>query len=88
MFPLLNLKSLLIGALLILLLVSIVVQALTTYWLMSSEKFTWDSTTPALSTKKGVEAAAFWEGKKIYVLTPTILNIMGALLVVTLVYVA
>lgn len=93
MFKLLNIKNLLLVALLILFLVSVIMLALTSYWLSNSTAFAWVAGAAAgdiskVYTAKGVEATEFWKDNKMMMLAPGVLNVIGALLVVTLVYVA
>lgn len=80
----LGFKPILFASILIMMLISVVLMGVTMYSLANSESFELDTTTvvgKTVVTKDGMEAAEYWEKYKMWMITPTVCNVIGMALI-------
>lgn len=78
-----GMKTIILGSVLLLLMVSIVLQGYTMYSISNAKKYEIDATSKAVITE-GVQAANFWESYRTYFVGPTVTNLIGMALLATL----
>lgn len=78
-----GIKTIILGSVLLLLMVSIVLQGYTMYSISNAKKYEIDATSRAVTTE-GVQAVKFWESYRTFFVGPTVINLIGMALMATL----
>ncbi|GFX84779.1 hypothetical protein TNCV_125471 [Trichonephila clavipes] len=74
-----GIKTIIIGAVLVMLIVSVVIQSYVMYQMSNATLYDIDGTTKVVKTN-GVEAQKFWISNRILFVGPTVGNLMGMML--------
>lgn len=77
-----GIKTVILGLVLVLLLASLVMQGYVMLTMRSAAKFEHDSTDK--KTKTGVNAADYWENKRVFLIGPSVINLIAMGLLATL----